>query len=164
MEKYRVDIVPPIEELLVQKLNQKKLSISTAESMTGGLISEMITSVSGSSNVFHEGYITYSNEIKEKVLSVKKETIDIEGVVSRAVALEMVKGLQNRTQSDICISVTGIAGPNTDERNTPVGTYYVGIYYHGQATVYSYSASGNRKQIRTEAANNALLEVYKLLQ
>jgi len=164
MEKNRVETVPSIEELLVQKLIQKKFSISTAESMTGGLISEMITSVSGSSYVFHEGYITYASEIKQKVLSVKKETIDVEGVVSSAVALEMVKGLHEITQSDICISVTGIAGPSTDERNTPIGTYYIGIYFNGQSTVYQYLSSGNRKQIRTEAANNALLEVYKLLQ
>lgn len=112
---------------VVQLLLSKRITIATAESCTGGLLSELITSVPGASQVFEIGVCTYSNKIKHEYLGVPKVLFKEYGAVSPQVALAMVAGLQERSGADICISVTGTAGPGGGTPEKPVGTVFVGI-------------------------------------
>ena len=112
---------------LVKKLIQKKLTISLAESCTGGMLSSIITSISGSSKVFHLGLITYSNKAKMGILKVPKNIINKYGAVSNECCLSMVKNLSKISKANISVSVTGVAGPNGGTRLKPVGLVYIGI-------------------------------------
>ncbi|SFW43050.1 CinA family protein [Ruminococcus flavefaciens] len=114
-------------ENVVKLLEREGLTIATAESCTGGLLSELITSVSGASAVFELGICTYSQRIKTEFLGVPAEVIQEFGVVSEETALSMVKGLKIRSGADVCVSVTGIAGPSGGTADTPVGTVYIGF-------------------------------------
>tara|TARA_B110001450_G_C17395077_1_gene389305 strand:+ start:37 stop:507 length:471 start_codon:yes stop_codon:yes gene_type:complete len=112
---------------LVKKLIKKKLKISFAESCTGGMLSEVITSVSGSSKIFELGLITYSNNAKITTLKVPKKIITKYGAVSRECCLFMVKNIFKLGKANISVSITGIAGPNGGTKLKPVGLVYVGI-------------------------------------
>ena len=112
---------------LVKKLIQKKLTISLAESCTGGMLSSVITSISGSSKVFHLGLITYSNKAKIDILKVPKKIISKYGAVSNECCLSMVKNLSKISKAGISVSITGIAGPNGGTKLKPVGLVYIGI-------------------------------------
>lgn len=114
-------------ENVVKLLERKSLTIATAESCTGGLLSELITSVSGASAVFELGICTYSERIKTRFLDVPAEVIQEFGVVSEETAMSMVKGLKKCSGADVCVSVTGIAGPSGGTADTPVGTVYIGF-------------------------------------
>ena len=114
-------------EKTINLLRSMKLSVASAESCTGGLISELITSVSGASEVFELGICTYSERIKTEYLGVPSELIEKYGVVSEQVALSMVQGLKKRSCADVCVSVTGIAGPGGGTPETPVGTVFIGF-------------------------------------
>lgn len=113
---------------VIKKLIAKNISISCAESITGGLIAKRITDIKGSSAILKESFIVYSNEAKIKLLNVDKNIIDKYGVVSYEVADYMVSNLKKLTNRDICISTTGNAGPSVCD-NKPVGTVFVGIIY-----------------------------------
>ncbi|MBE6793408.1 MAG: CinA family protein [Ruminococcaceae bacterium] len=119
--------IAELPELLVKELSERKLKIATAESCTGGLISKMITDVSGASAVFDCGVCSYANEIKAKVLSVSEEDLRTKGAVSREVAMQMAKGVRELSGSDIGISTTGIAGPTGGSKEKPVGTVFIGV-------------------------------------
>ena len=112
---------------LVKKLIQKKLTISFAESCTGGMLSSTITSVSGSSKIFNLGLVTYSNKAKIDILKVPKNIINEYGAVSSECCASMVKNLSKISKADISVSVTGIAGPNGGTKLKPIGLVYVGI-------------------------------------
>lgn len=112
---------------VVQLLKTKGLSISTCESCTGGLLSELVTGVSGSSSVFEFGVCTYSEKMKTKILGVSEDLIETCGVVSAEVAYAMALGVREISSADICASVTGIAGPLGGTDKQPVGTVYVSI-------------------------------------
>ena len=112
---------------LVKKLIQKKIKISFAESCTGGMVSSIITSISGSSKIFSLGLITYSNRAKIDVLKVPKKIIRKYGSVSKECCLSMVKNLSKISKSNISISITGVAGPNGGTKLKPVGLVYIGI-------------------------------------
>jgi nicotinamide-nucleotide amidase len=112
---------------LVKKLIQKKLKISFAESCTGGMLSSLITSVSGSSKVFNLGLITYSNKAKIDILKVPEKIIRKYGAVSNECCLLMVKNLSKISRADISVSVTGIAGPKGGTKLKPVGLVFIGI-------------------------------------
>ena len=116
-----------IPELLVELLSEKGLKIATAESCTGGLISKMITDVSGASAVFDCGVCSYANEIKERVLRVSAEDLKAKGAVSEEVAMAMAKGVRELAGADIGISTTGIAGPTGGSKEKPVGTVWIGV-------------------------------------
>ena len=120
---------------VVGALKQKKLTIATAESCTGGLLSELITSVSGASEIFELGICTYSERIKHEFLGVPEAEIEKFSVFSEEVALSMVKGLKERSGADICVSVTGIAGPGGGTPEKPVGTVYIGFDICGEQFV-----------------------------
>ena len=112
---------------LVNKLIQKKLKISFAESCTGGLLSSTITAIGGSSKVFNLGLVTYSNKVKIDILKVPKQIITKHGAVSKECCLSMVKNLSFISKANISVSITGIAGPNGGTKLKPVGLVYIGI-------------------------------------
>ena len=112
---------------VVKRLIQKKLKISLAESCTGGMLSSIITSISGSSKVFNLGLITYSNKAKIDILKVPKKIISKYGAVSKECCLSMVKNLSKISKASISVSITGIAGPNGGTKLKPVGLVYIGI-------------------------------------
>lgn len=116
-----------LEEQVVKTLNEKGLVLATAESCTGGLIAKRITDVSGSSAVFNCGVVSYSNEIKESVLGVSHKTLETYGAVSEQTVREMVKGVLKVSGADIAVSVSGIAGPTSDNTKKPVGLIYLAV-------------------------------------
>ena len=120
---------------VVKLLGQNGWTISTAESCTGGLLSELITSVSGASQVFELGICSYSERIKNEMLGVPLEVIAEHGVVSEQVALGMINGLKKRSGAEVCVSVTGIAGPSGGTPEQPVGTVYIGFDINGKQFV-----------------------------
>lgn len=118
---------PNMETAVVELLKENGYVLATAESCTGGLISQRITSVSGSSEVFHCGVVSYANEIKHKMLGVSEEDLESYGAVSEQVASQMAKGVLELSGADVAVSVTGIAGPGSDNTNKPVGLSFIGL-------------------------------------
>jgi len=131
----------------VEKIIKSNISISFAESATGGSLASTFTKIPGASNVFKGSFVTYSDEYKIKYLGVKKDTIDKYGVVSKEVALEMVVGLKKETNADICASVTGNAGPSKGDPNEPVGRVYVGLIVKDDKNVFELNLTGTREDI-----------------
>ncbi len=158
---YDDDTIPSLaKDLLIEK----GLTISLAESCTGGLIAKTLTDFSGISASFVFGAVTYSNFAKMKVLGVKEETLKTFGAVSPETALEMVQGVEKLTGSDIAISVTGIAGPKSDDTQKPVGLVYLNIYYKGQYHPYKLNLMGSRDNIRKRTCLTALNEIRKIVK
>lgn len=116
-----------IEEAVIEKLKEKHMKVATAESCTGGLIAKRITDVPGASEVFDCGIISYANEIKHRVLGVSEDDLNKYGAVSEPVARQMARGALKVSGADIAVSVTGIAGPDSDSTNKPVGLVYIGL-------------------------------------
>ena len=131
---------------IVKLLSKKKLTVSFAESCTGGLLASSITSVSGSSKVFSMGLVTYSNKAKTKLLKVTKKTISKYGAVSYETCLTMVKNLSKISKSNISISITGIAGPNGGTKEKPVGLVYIGLK-KGSKTIIKKNLFKNKKRV-----------------
>ena len=152
-EKY---IENSIETLVSKILIKNKLTISIAESCTGGLVSSTFINYPGISSVFMEGCVTYSNEAKIKRLGVNPNTLDIYGAVSEETAIEMVEGIAKNFNTNVAISTTGIAGPDGGSIEKPVGLVYIGIYINGNTTVKKYIFNGNREEIRIQATKNAI--------
>lgn len=125
-----------IYEVLAKRLIGEGITLSVAESMTGGLFAGKITSYSGVSAVFDRGIVTYTNRAKIDELGVSKETLERFDAVSEEVAREMVEGLSKKTGSDLCLSVTGYAGPGGGTEEAPVGTAFIGCVYKGRTTVF----------------------------
>ena len=153
-----------LEMAVADLLMANDLTVTTAESCTGGLFAGALTDTAGISEVFARGYVTYSAEAKEAELGVKPETIDAYGIVSPQVAGEMVAGLAAKTGADLCISVTGIAGPGGGSEDKPVGLAYIGLSYKGKVqTVKSYYRNVSRKWNRHYTLLRMLFEVYRLI-
>jgi nicotinamide-nucleotide amidase len=153
-----------IAEALIQRLAHKNMTISTAESCTGGLVASKITSVTGASQVFTEGVITYSNDSKIKALNVSDVTLGAFGAVSGEIALEMAMGLKQRTGTDCGLAITGIAGPDGGSDDKPVGTVFIGAFVGDVFKVFHYKLWGDRNRIQVRAANHALFILFHLLQ
>lgn len=150
-----------LEERLVSKLAEKKFTITTAESCTGGLIAGTIVNAAGASDVLKEGYITYSNEAKEHLVGVKTATLKEYGAVSEQTAREMAEGAAKAANADVALSATGIAGPGGGTDEKPVGLVYIGCYICGITTVEEFRFTGSRIENRlytVERALNAALE------
>lgn len=145
-----------LEEAVVRLLLENSLTLCTAESCTGGLVSARLVNVSGASDVFKCGHVTYSNKAKRRILGVKKSTLDEHTAVSAEVAGEMAKGARKSCKADVAVSVTGLAGPGGGTEQIPVGTVYIGCDVKGKVTVREYHFSGNRSKIRENAAAAAL--------
>ena len=146
----------PLEESVIEILKKHRLSLSTAESCTGGLLSGRIVNVSGVSEVFKSGLVTYSNEAKETFLGVKKATLETYGAVSEETAREMAEGGAKNMNTDICVSVTGIAGPDGGTMEKPVGLVYIACYVGGITKVNQYNFKGSREEIREYSVVSAL--------
>lgn len=145
-----------LENVVAELLCKKKLSISIAESCTGGMIAATLISYPGISEIFKEGVVTYSNEAKVKRLGVKEETLSKFGAVSEETAREMVMGIAKSLNTDIAISSTGIAGPGGGTEDKPVGLVYIGIYIKGDIIVERLNLKGDREAVRKKATLNAL--------
>ena len=141
---------------IIEKLIEKKIVVSTAESCTGGMIASAITDVPGSSAIFGYGMVTYSNEAKRMILGVKKETLDRVGAVSEETAFEMAKGLKRVSGADVAVSVTGIAGPGGGSEQKPVGLVYMGLAKGDEIFVKKNLFSGSRDEIRRQTVKTAL--------
>ena len=142
---------------IVKLLKEKGFKITAAESCTGGLVAKMITDIPGASEVFHAGFVVYSNEMKIKLLGVKAETIKNYGAVSEQCAKEMASGALNAAGADISISITGIAGPDGGSAEKPVGTVYIGLCSKNIITAEKFLFSGGREDIRRQSAEKSLV-------
>ena len=143
-------------ELLYNNCSKNKTFITTAESCTGGMIASSIVSVSGSSNIFKSSFVTYSNEMKTKLLKIPSEIIDINGAVSEVVAKNMAMNILDILESDISIAVTGIAGPGGGSKCKPVGLVWIGIGTHSSTIAKKYLFNGNRLEIRQKTTLESL--------
>lgn len=145
----------------VNALREKKMTIATAESCTGGLVSAKITSVSGSSEVISFSMVTYSNEVKIQKLGVKRETVETFGAVSEQTAKEMAERIKLLAEADIGVGVTGVAGPSQSE-GKPVGLVFVGVAFKDKTIVEKLELKNlTRDEIREKAAEKALALVLK---
>lgn len=142
-----------INEQIISKLVQNNITISTAESCTGGSLGKIITSVAGVSAIYGYGFITYANEAKEKILGVKHKTLESHGAVSSETALEMAIGARRAAGSDIAVSVTGIAGPGGGTPEKPVGLVYIAIADKDGAEYRKLNLDGNRDKVRAQTCD-----------
>ena len=152
-----------LQENVVAKLREKGVKLATAESCTGGLLSERITAVSGASDVFDFGVCTYANEMKHKVLGVSNETLSVLGAVSAETAMQMAEGARNVSGADLAVSTTGIA-------EKPVGLVYCGISTKDKSYAIKLMLGGNinmvnsRGYIRKLTSDAVLLTILSILQ
>lgn len=154
-----------MEKKIGEILIQRGLTISTAESCTGGLLSSKLTDVSGSSSYIRLNVVTYANEAKNRILGVSLETLEKHGAVSEECALEMAQGLYNLTNSDICVSTTGIAGPTGGSVEKPVGLMYSAIYTPQKHQIYKVllSPNINRVEMKEKFTQTVLKNIYSFL-
>lgn len=145
-----------IDQVVAEMLVDRKLTVATAESCTGGLLAGALINYPGISSVFLEGVITYSNEAKMKRLGVKCETLENFGAVSEETAGEMAEGIARVAGTDIGISVTGIAGPGGGTIEKPVGLVYIGLYINGRVKVKKLNSFGDRNTVRSRTVTAAL--------
>ena len=145
-----------LEEAVVKLLKKNKMSITCAESCTGGLLAGRIVNVAGASSVFQTGYVTYANQAKRRLLGVKKSTLREFGAVSTQTAKEMASGALAAAKADVAVSITGIAGPDGGTARKPVGLVYIGCSVQGHTIAQEYRFSGNREKIRDNAVSAAL--------
>ncbi|MDD2371871.1 MAG: competence/damage-inducible protein A [Firmicutes bacterium] len=153
-----------LESLVAGKLTEKKLKIAVAESCTGGLLSNTFTNISGSSDFFDRAYITYNNQAKIEELNVKKSTLEQYGAVSENTAIEMAEGVFSKTNVDLAISITGIAGPTGGTIDKPVGLVYIAFKYKEQISVVTRIFSGNRLEIKNKVVKFILFEIFRKLK
>lgn len=152
-------------EVVGKLLIEKNISVSCTESCTGGLFAGALTDIPGISAVFERGIVTYSNRAKMEELGVSAETLERFGAVSPETAVEMADGLQKKTGSDLCVSVTGIAGPGGGTEEKPVGLVYIGIAYNGKTeAIKSQYRNVNRRWNRNYAVLNMLWQIYKRIR
>ena len=153
---YTTDEKETLEEVVVRLLNKYELTVTTAESCTGGLLAGRLVNVPGASEVFREGYITYSNKAKRKILGVNKATLRKHGAVSPQTAKEMAIGGVFAADADACVAVTGIAGPDGGTKEKPVGLVYLACCLKDNVTVEECRFRGNREKIREQSVVQAL--------
>lgn len=145
---------------IILKLIEKNITISTAESCTGGSLGKIITSVPGASSIYGYGFITYANEAKERLLGVLPETLEKHGAVSHQTATQMAQGAKKVSGSDIAVSVTGIAGPGGGTEEKPVGLVYIAIAYNNGVQFKKLNLKGTRDEIRVQTCD----EVFNLIK
>ena len=151
-------------EILFHNCLEKKLTITTAESCTGGMIASSIVSVSGSSAIFKSSVVTYSNEMKSKILNIPLTLINENGAVSKVIAYTMAYNVLDLINSDISIAVTGIAGPGGGSKNKPVGLVHIGIGTKQNIVTKRYLFKGNRLKVRQETTLEALKLSNKIIE
>ena len=154
-----------MKKKIIKKLISKKITMSVAESCTGGLMASEIISVPNASKIFNLGLITYSNKSKEQILNIKKKNLIKFGAVSPQVCKEMVENLYKMTKSKVCISTTGIAGPSGGSALKPVGLVYVGLKYRKITKIFMYNfiTKLSRNKIQKLTVNKVLNLLDKLI-
>lgn len=152
-----------LEEKIVKELKNRGYTISTAESCTGGLLAGRLLNVSGASEVFNEGYITYSNEAKQRLVYVSPSSLQLHGAVSFEVAQEMAIGVQQAAKAQVGLSTTGIAGPGGGTPEKPVGLVYVACAIEGKAWCKECRFHGDREENRRQAVEEALQLLWENL-
>lgn len=152
---YGVD-VKNLESVVLDLLREKGKTLCTAESCTGGLIAKRLTDIPGASAVFHGGVVSYVNQVKAHVLGVPQELLDEYGAVSEPVARAMAEGARKALEADLAVAVTGVAGPDPDDRGNQVGTVWVAFADGGQTQAQLLHLGASRTRVRTVAANHAL--------
>ena len=145
-----------VEQRCYEALKARGVTFAAAESCTGGLIAKRLTDVPGASAAFLGGVVSYTNAVKAGVLGVPRDLLEQYGAVSEPVARAMAEGVRRLTGSDLSVSVTGLAGPDGDDRGNPVGTVYVGLSWQGGSLVRRLALGGDRPRIRLLAASSAL--------
>ena len=145
-----------LEQQTIAALKAHGLTLATAESCTGGLTAKRLTDVPGASAVFLGGVVSYTNGVKERVLGVSHDTLETFSAVSDPVARAMAEGVRRLTGADFGLSVTGVAGPDRDDRGHDVGTVYIALSAENETTVQLLHLSGNRSAIRAAAADEML--------
>ena len=145
-----------VEQRCYEALKARGVTFAAAESCTGGRVAERITALPGVSSVYRGGVVSYWTSVKAAVLGVPQETLDQYGAVSEETARAMAEGVRRLTGSDLSVSVTGLAGPDGDDRGNPVGTVYLGLSLPGETLVRRLALGGDRPRIRLLAASNAL--------
>jgi len=154
-----------LTQKLVKLLSQKKITVSFAESCTGGLLASTITSISGSSKVFTLGLVTYSNQAKINVLKVPKKLITKHGAVSYETCLSMVKNLNRISKTNISISITGVAGPKGGTNQKPVGLVYIGIKKVNKILIKKYLFKNKkRSSIQRATVNKAISLILSFIK
>lgn len=160
---YSTDADTTLEKSVVDLLLAANLTVTTAESCTGGMLASRLINVAGISEIYKSGYVTYSNKAKRHMLGVKKTTLTKYGAVSEKVAGEMAKGAALFTKSDVAVAVTGIAGPDGGTKEKPVGLVYISCQVCGKLTVKEYRFTGERSKIRESATACALMQLRRCL-
>jgi nicotinamide-nucleotide amidase len=148
---------------IINIMREKKLTLGTVESATGGLITHMITNIPGSSDVFRGSIISYSNEIKIKIVGVKEATLQESGAVSGQVARAMAKRGRKVLGVDICVADTGIAGPGGATPGKPVGLFYLGLSHKDGTFTQKHIFKGTREENKQQASQTALMRVREYL-
>lgn len=145
-----------MEKRVIEKLRERGLLLTTAESCTGGLCAKRLTDVPGASQVFCGGVVSYTNDVKMRLLGVKEETLAQFGAVSGETAREMAAGARKATGADVAVSVTGVAGPSSDEMGNVVGTVFIAFSSEQETISEKLQLSGDREKIREQSVNAML--------
>ena len=145
-----------MEKRVIEKLRERGLMLATAESCTGGLCAKRLTDVAGASQVFCGGVVSYTNDVKMRLLGVKEETLAQFGAVSGETAREMAEGARQATGADVAVSVTGVAGPSSDEMGNVVGTVFIAFSSEQETISEKLQLSGDREKIREQSVNAML--------
>lgn len=153
---YTTDENETLQDAVVKLLKKHELTVTTAESCTGGLLAGTLVSVPGVSDVFKEGFVTYSNKAKRRHLDVSKSTLRKYGAVSAQTAKEMAKGGVFATDADVCVAITGLAGPDGATPEKPVGLVYIACYMNDKVQVEEFHFKGDRQKIREQSVVQAL--------
>ena len=169
MREYAED--PPIEQRIGETLRDTNATLSVAESCTGGLVASLLTDISGSSDYFDRGLVTYSYDSKRESLAVSRESLDEHGAVSEPVAREMARGVRDTSGTTWGLATTGVAGPTGGTDENPVGTVYVGIAYAGEwgtgtsfSTVEHHVYDGDRLEVKEQIARGALTDLLATIK
>lgn len=142
--------------LVLQRCRRQGLTIVTAESCTGGLLSALLTEIPGASHVFERGYVVYSNESKTKLLGVSRRLLKRYGAVSKQTVTAMTEGALKYSRADMAVAITGIAGPDGGSAEKPVGLVYIAIAHDNDLTVEEHFFEGDRDVVRMSAVTRAL--------
>ena len=158
------NISEPLEYTVYELLKKYQCRLTTAESATGGMIASTLINVPGISEFFQEGYVTYSNKAKVKMIGVNPDIIETYGVVSRETAANMAAAAASTAGCEAALSVTGVAGPDGGTKECPVGLVFIGCYLQGETVVERHLFAGDRMQVRKCAAQAALTLLIRQLK
>lgn len=163
LEEAKIQQDPEIAEKLIRYLADRNMSICTAESVTGGAVAKRLCAISGASEVYMGGAVSYNTRLKLQWCGVSPKTIQTHGEVSAHTAIAMATGTRKICRTSVSISTTGFAGPGTTQITVPIGTVFVGLDIQGKSSVHCLTLSGNRTDIQETAAQAALVLCYEHL-